>query len=137
MSYYIVSLKHTYHHHEHISFWGKDHRGYTMVFGDHMGKYDEAEAVKHNDGESYIAVPCEAIESLLSPEPYWKPGARFYDQRGPVIENTRANWNSLIAASIQLGRTHKPKPEVFRGKRRAIYTQEDVQDQPVMEAIRG
>lgn len=137
MNYYIVSLKHTHRHHEHISFWGKDHRGYTMVFGDHMGQYDEAEAVKHNDGESYIAVPCEVIEPLLSAEPYWKPGARFYDQRGPVIENTRANWNSLIAASIQLGRTHKPKPEVFRGKRRAIYTQEDVQDQPVMEALRG
>ena len=134
---YIASLKHTHRDHEHISFWGKDHRGYTMVFGDYMGQYDEAEAIKHNDGESYIAVPCDSVKHLLSPEPYCKPDRRFYDQRGPVIENTRGNWGWLIAASIKLGRTKEPNPEVFRGKRRAIYTQEVEQVSPVAEAPRG
>lgn len=124
MNYYIASLKHTNKGHEHITFWGPAHRGYTMVFGDYMGQYSEAEAVKLNDGESYIAVPVESAAQLMSPEPYWKPGARFYDQRGPVIDNTREKWNALIAASMQAGRTHKPKPEPFRGKRRAIFVAE-------------
>jgi hypothetical protein len=121
-AYYIASLKHTHKDHEHITFWGKDHRGYTMVFGDHMGKYTLDDARRLNSGISCIAVPVEAVSGLLSPEPYFRPHdpARFYDQRGPVIDNTRAMWNRLIAASLQEGREHKPKPEVFRGTRRSF-----------------
>ena len=123
MNYYIASLKHTHTHHEHVTFWGPNRSGYTPVFGPYMGQYDLFDAVDLNDGMDYIAVPIEAVEALQAPEPYYKPGARFYDQRGPVVENTRANWNAMIAASIQSGREHKPKPEVFRGKRRATLTQ--------------
>lgn len=119
--FYIASLKHTIRSHEHIVWWGKDHRGYTPVVGDHCGAYTLDEAQKLNDGFDCIAVPVEAVQALLSPEPYFRPAnpARFYDQRGPVVENSRANWNRLIAAGLP-GRIYNPKPEVFRGKRRAI-----------------
>lgn len=120
MSYYIVSLKNTLRHHEHIVFWGPDHRGYTPVVGPNIGAYDELEATKLNDGQDCIAVPVEAVEKLLSPEPYYKPGARFYDQKGPVVDNTRKNWNALLAARIDEGRRDvTPKPQVFRGPRRS------------------
>lgn len=115
--YYIASLKHTGKYDEHITWWGKDHRGYTPVVGDRCGQYDHTEAMKLNDGESCMAVPVEVVQSLLSPEPYWKPGARFYDQRGPVVDNTRAAWIALVKGSLP---ERKPKPVVFRGKRRSF-----------------
>lgn len=125
VDYYIASLKHTNKGHEHITFWGPEHRSYTMVFGVYMGKYDETEAIKLNDGVDCIAVPTDVVHAMQSPEPYYKPGARFYDQRGPVVNNTRTNWNALISGSLQTGLTSKPKPEPFRGKRRAIFTEGD------------
>lgn len=122
MSYYIASLKHTHKHHEHITFWGPDSRGYTPVAGEFIGKYDAAQAAKLNNGVDYIAIPVEVVQTVLAAEPYWKPGARFYDQRGPVVPNDKRAWDILIAGSLQDGRTHKPKPEPFKGKRRAIFT---------------
>jgi hypothetical protein len=123
--YYIASLKHTYRDREHITFWGPDHRGYVLIIEDgHTGAYALEQAQKLNDGCDCIAVPVETVKALLSPEPYFRalgplgPG-RFYDKRGPVVDNTRANWNRLIAAGLE-GRVHKPKPEVFRGKRRSF-----------------
>ena len=120
--FYIASLKHTNKGHEHITWWGKDRRGYTPVVGEHIGEYPWEEAVGLNDGVDYIAVPVEAVKALLSPEPYYRPHApaRFYDQRGPVVDNSRANWDRLIALSLDMGRHHKPKPEVFRGTRRSF-----------------
>jgi hypothetical protein len=120
--FYIASLKHTHKGHEHITWWGKNHCGYTPVVGAYVGEYALEEAAKLNDGQSYIAVPVAAARALLSPEPYFRPAKpqRFYDQRGPVVDNTRANWDRLIAESLDLGRTHKPKPEVFRGRRHSF-----------------
>lgn len=123
MNYLIASLKHTNKCHEHITFWGRFNRGYTPVVGAYAGRYCYGEAVALNDGYNCIAVPAHVVEGLSSPEPYWKPGARFYDQRGPVVNNTRDAWNALIAGSLAHGRTYNPKPEPFRGKRRAIYTE--------------
>lgn len=120
--FYIASLKHTHNRDEHITFWRPFHRGYTQVV-DRFGRYCFGEASSLNDGESVIAVPVIAIDGLTSPTPYWKPGALFYDYAGPVVQNTRANWNALIKASFIDGRYFKPKPEVFRGKRRSIYTE--------------
>lgn len=119
--YYIASIKHTIRDHEHITWWGKDHCGYTPVVGPNIGEYTLAEAVKLNDGFDCLAVPIDAVQGALSPTPYFRPGnpARFYDQPGPVVENSRANWNRLIEAALP-GRIYKPKPEVFRGKRRAF-----------------
>lgn len=124
--YYIASLKHTNKGHEHITFWGPAWRGYVLAIVDgHVGEYDEVEAaLELNDGESCIAVPADAVKALLSPEPYFANGHgkvhRFYDTRGPVVDNTRANWNALIKASLQAGRRFKPKPEVHRGARRSF-----------------
>lgn len=122
--FYIASLKHTNRDDEHITWWGRDHRGYTPVVGERCGQYTLAEALKLNDGFDCLAVPVDAVRELLSPEPYFRmpselgPG-RFYDQRGPVVDNTRANWNRLIAAGLE-GRVYKPKPEIFRRKRRSF-----------------
>ena len=122
MSYYIASLKHTHNHHEHIVFWGPNWCGYTPVVGPNIGEYGEAEAATLNDGESHIAVPVDFVRAILTPEPYWKPGARFYDQRGPVVDNTRKVWNALLAVRLSAGQVDgvKSKPEVFRGKRRSF-----------------
>jgi hypothetical protein len=120
--FYIASLKHTQKHHEHITWWGKDSRGYTPVVGDYIGEYPLWEALRLNDGVDCLAVPVDVVKSFVSPEPYWKPGAKFYDQVGPVVDNTRALWNRLIAASLAEGRHSKPKPEVFRGSRRGFLT---------------
>jgi hypothetical protein len=122
MDYYIVSLKHTHKYHEHIVFWGPNDCGYTPVVGTYIGTYGEVRASRLNDGQSYIAVPVEAVTALLSPEPYYKQDSKFYDQHGPVVDNTRQNWNALIAARLSApqGNSVKPKPEVFRGKRRSF-----------------
>lgn len=125
-SYYIASLKHTHKHHEHIVWWQKNECGYTPVLGDYVGEYDEATAATLNDGHSTIAVPVEAARAVSSPEPHFENSSgthRFYDQRGPVVDNTRKNWNALLAARLQpKGGQIKPRPEVFRGTRRCIPT---------------
>jgi hypothetical protein len=130
--YYIASLKHTIRDHEHITFWGPDHRGYVLVIKDgHTGEYTLAGAQRLNDGIDCLAVPVDAVKALLSQEPYFRNGrgvaARFYDTPGPVVENNRANWNRLIAASLADGRQMKPKPQVFRGTRRAFAITEEQQ----------
>lgn len=120
-TFYIASLKHTTKDCEHITFWGRFNRGYTPVIGARVGKYCFGEASDLNDGVNYIAVPCKVVDSFLSPEPYWKPGAKFYDQIGPVVDNTRAIWNQLIAASLEQGRSvAKIKLTPFTKKRRSF-----------------
>jgi len=120
--FYIASLTHTGREHEHIGWWGKDWRGYTPVVGDYVGEYELADAIKLNDGARSIAVPIEFVRTLLTPEPYFRreSPARWYDQRGPVVLNSRTNWSALIAASLAEGRQHRPKPETFRGARKAF-----------------
>lgn len=125
----IASLKHTHKGHEHITFWGPDYRGYVLAITDgHVGTYSAEFIAKDgghlNDGESCIAVPVDDVKALLSPEPYYRnsrgEAARFYDTPGPVVDNTRANWNRLFAASMTEHRRCKPKPEMFRGTRRSF-----------------
>lgn len=119
VKYHIASLKHTNRQHEHIIWWGRMGRGYTPVIGDYVGSYVYGEALDLNDGFDCLAVPVDAVLALHSPEPHFRlhQPQRFYDQRGPVVDNTRANWNQLIAASLQFGRIYVPKPQAFRGKR--------------------
>jgi hypothetical protein len=125
--YIIASLKHTNKHNEHITFWGPDYCGYVLIIKDgHVGEYSADFVTKDgvlNNGVDCIAVPSEAVKALLSPQPYYACGgtaARFYDTPGPVVNNTRANWNRLIAASMPRQSTVKVKPEVFRGTRRSF-----------------
>lgn len=126
--FYIASLKHTNAQHEHITWWGKNHRGYTPVVGDYIGEYSHEDAAKLNDGFDYIAVPIESVRTLLSPEPYFRLAnpARFYDQRGPVVDNSKTNWARLVAMSMHEGRLRVPKPVAFRGQRRAFAAQAEV-----------
>lgn len=118
--FFIASLKHTAKGHEHIVWWQRMECGYTPVLGDYAGRYVFGYAVDLNDGLNCIAVPVSAVLELASPEPYYKPGCRLYDQRGPVVDNTRANWNRLIAASLGPGRTWIPRPKPFRGHRMTL-----------------
>lgn len=129
--FYIASLKHTNKGHEHITFWGPDCCGYRLVIAEGTGRYSLDEAMRLNNGIDYIAVPVEAVKELLSPEPYFRNyvgvAARVYDTPGPVVDNTRANWNRLIANSLKDGRTaEKVKPEPFRGTRRSFALAEPV-----------
>lgn len=124
--YCIASLKHTNKHHEHITFWGPDWRGYVLAITDErVGKYPLDEARDRlNDGVDCLAVPEAVVKELLSPTPYYGTSrgtvAQWYDIPGPVVDNTRANWNRLIAASLPRENGLKPKPEVFRGQRRSF-----------------
>lgn len=101
--YVIVSINHTQRHDEHICFWGKDWRGYTPVIGEYLGTYGIDDAQSLNDGLCTMAVPRDSINALLSPEPYYKLGekaCRWFDQRGPVVRNTKANWTALIESRL-------------------------------------
>ncbi len=118
--FYIASLKHTHPGHEHIVWWGALFRGYTPVLGDYAGTYCFGYAASMNDGFDCLAVPVDAVKALMAPEPYHKPGHRFYDQRGPVVDNTRDNWDRLIAASLLDGRQYRPEPSVFKGAKRSF-----------------
>jgi hypothetical protein len=130
-TYYIASLKHTHKGDEHIVWWSTNHCGYTPVLGERAGRYCYGEACELNDGRDYIAVPVEAVQKLMSPEPYFENRTglhRWYDQRGPVVDNTRANWNAMLAARLLPERGQfKPKPQVFRGPRRAVHTAGELQ----------
>lgn len=115
--YFIASLKHTNKSDQHIVWWQRNECGYTPVLGDYAGRYVFGYAVDLNDGISCIAVPVASVLALASPEPYYKLGRRLYDQRGPVVDNTRKNWSALIAASLRPGRRYEPVPIPYRGRR--------------------
>lgn len=132
--YLIASLKHTNKYHEHITFWGPNYRGYVIaITDDRVGRYS-ADFIENdcvlNDGESCIAIPEDAVKALLSPTPYYAASNGkahpFYDIPGPVVDNTRANWNKLIAASLPRKSEVKPKPQIFRGPRRSFAIDADL-----------
>jgi hypothetical protein len=125
--YIIASLKHTSRHHEHITFWGPDWKGYVLAITDErVGKYplEEVQRGRLNDGEACLAVPEGAVKALLSPTPFYGTSqgkvAQWYDIPGPVVDNTRENWKALIAAALPRESSVKPKPEWFRGQRRSF-----------------
>lgn len=121
-SYLIASLKHTNRNHEHVIWWGKDRCGYTPVLGDYVGQYSLEDAADLNNGLEHIAVPVAVVQAIASAEPYYgeSPGKRFYDQRGPVVLNTRVMWDLLIAARLSNPRAKAVKRcPTFRGKFRS------------------
>lgn len=145
--YYIASLKHTNSGHEHIVWWGRFHCGYTPVLGEYAGTYCYGEASELNDGVSCIAVPVEAVQALMNPEPYYKPGKRLYDQRGPVVDNTRGNWLALLVERLKPDQPDRqaPRPQTFRGRRAtidglsdpAVADDQPLQDNPARERQRA
>lgn len=123
----IASVKHTSREHAHISFWGPEGRGYILALADvRVGTYTAEQVSKSrlNDGLDCIAVPFDAVMALRTPTPFFKlrngQMCPFYDIEGPVVDNTRANWDRLIAASLPRTADVKPKPQVFRGKKRCF-----------------
>lgn len=122
--FFIASIKHTSKEHEHITWWATNHRGYTPVLGERCGRYTLEQAKKLNDGYDTLAVPAEALQPLLSREPYYllshtHTAHRFYDQRGPVVDNTKANWDAIVESALD-GVMLQVKPEIFRRKRRSF-----------------
>lgn len=119
-AFYIASLNHTGREDQFITFWGWFHRGYTPVIGKHMGCYCFGEAVALNDGINTLAVPVEVIEAIAMPEPFFACQGRvtrWFDQRGPVVRNTKGNWKAMLAASFPDGRrVAAVKPEVCTRK---------------------
>lgn len=125
--YIIASIKHTSREHAHITFWGPESRSYILALADgRVGTYTAEEVCKGglNDGRDCIAIPFDAVMALRTPTPFFKLRngrvCRFYDVEGPVVDNTRANWDRLIAASLPRPEGFKPRPQVFRGKPRCF-----------------
>lgn len=117
--YYLASLKHTSKKHEHITFWGKNHAGYTPVIGDYIGAYTWDEAIKISDGVDTIAFPVELASVLGVPEPRMTNGKKFYDQVGHCILNDELSWAFIMQHKLVMREPkNKIKPEYFRGKRR-------------------
>lgn len=120
--YFIASIKHTSKDDEHITWWGPNGCGYTPVVGERIGEYDAIEAGRLNDGCDTLAVPVDVVKGLLSPEPHFRNykgvAAKFYDQHGPVVDNTLANWRALVVAS---GAKLRIKPAHYRRKVRRSF----------------
>lgn len=125
--YVIASVKNTERENAHISFWGPNSRGYILALAEgRVGTYTAEQVRKGgmNDGLDCIAVPFEAVLALRTPTPFYRrrdgQAYQFYDVAGPVVENTRANWDRLIAASLPRPAGEKPRPKIFRGKQRCF-----------------
>lgn len=125
--YVIVSVKNTERENAHISFWGPNSRGYILALAEgRVGTYTAEQVRKGglNDGLDCIAVPFDVVMALRTPTPFYKrrdgQACQFYDVAGPVVENTRANWDRLIAASLPRPAGDRPRPKIFRGLRRSF-----------------
>lgn len=114
--FYIISVKHTLRQHAYITAWRPDDCGYAYPLS-WAGRYDEAIVRAHldyyNDGHSTIAVPCSIVDALAVPP---SPGMIDNDA-GPVVENTRDNWHTLILNTIEPP-PHAVRPEHQGARRR-------------------
>lgn len=110
--YYIINLSHQRRDQPYIGAWRPECKGYAWPLA-WAGKYGEQEVRSHldyyNSGEN-IAVACSVVDALSIAEP--KPGWIDGDV-GPVIPNTAATWQTLLANVIALPK-FTPKPQ-YRG----------------------
>lgn len=96
--FYIVSTRHTRRDAPYISFWGPNDAGYRWALS-WAGKYSREQVEAHlgyySSGESTFAVPCAVAEAMAG-----APAPRTVDNdAGPVVPNTAANRQTLMAAS--------------------------------------
>lgn len=96
--YYIVNLSHHRKDQKYITFWRPNDRGYAWPLS-WAGRYSEQMVFAHlsyyNSGDS-IPVLCDLIDPLaVDPKPGWIDG-----DAGPVVENTKANWDVIYANLI-------------------------------------
>lgn len=122
--YLIAHIGHTQNHHEHITWWNPNSRGYTICTAK-AGRYDEAEARSICGVGSCIAVPvCTAMEIARS-TPYYRRSdgtlSKLYDG-GPhrPVPNDLQAWKHLLAGRLS-GCAHPEKPTPIGKKARAIY----------------
>lgn len=106
--FYIVSIRHTPARDIYITFWRPDDRGYAYPLS-WAGRYPRERVAGHlgyyNDGHNNIAVPCRVVDPLSV-----APANGLIDNdAGPVVPNSRANWNTLLAAVIEAP-AFRPKP---------------------------
>lgn len=105
----IVSIKHTTRRDPYIAFWRPDNCGYAWPLS-WAGRYPEklvrADLRYYNGGDNDIAVPEEVVEALATPV---APGV-IEGNAGPVVANTRENWQQLLAAVIAPP-LHHPRPQ--------------------------
>jgi hypothetical protein len=116
---FVISVHHTLRENRYITIWRPDDRGYAYPLS-WAGRYTRERIMSHlgyyNDGYSNITVPCEVLERLAV-----DPRKGDIDgDAGPVIENTRENWKTILAAVVTQPE-HKPRP-VYKGARhKGIY----------------
>jgi hypothetical protein len=95
----IVSVKWTKRDSRYITFWRPDNAGYAYPVP-WMGLYSreqvESNLAYYNNGTFTIAVPAATLEGMTE-DP--RPG-EIDNDAGPVVLNTKANWERLEAAVI-------------------------------------
>ena len=109
---YIVNLSHTTRRDRYITIWRPDDRGYCWALS-RAGKYAHDHVMRHlgyyNGGWANVAVPCSVLDAMAVPP---IPGHHDNDA-GPCVENTRANWKTILAAVV--AKPHgNPRPQ-FKG----------------------
>lgn len=126
--YLIAHIGHTNRHHEHITWWKPESRGYTICI-DKAGLYDEAEARSICRGGICIAVRKDHVQPLSRTTPYYRRSngelSKLYDG-GPhsVVPNSADAWRAIKALSMYCGKTERPTP--IGSKARAIYLSKEI-----------
>lgn len=123
--YLIAHIGHTCNHHEHITWWNPDSKGYTVCI-DKAGLYDEEEARSICKYGQCIAVTKEVAQPLARTTPYYRRSDgtlnKLYDG-GPhsVVPNTSQDWRVLMSSRLNgCGKADKPTP-ISQAKAQAIY----------------
>jgi hypothetical protein len=126
MEYLIAHIGHTGRHHEHVTWWKPDSRGYTICF-DKAGRYSADESADICRHGSSIALRVQDVEPLARSTPYYRLSngtlGKLYDG-GPhrPVPNSRGCWGALMkmrAYPPQQMKVEKPTP--IGAKARAIY----------------
>ena len=112
MDYYIVNLSHTRRDQKYITVWRPDCKGYAWPL-EWAGRYAEDEVRRridyYNDGCANVAVRCHVLEYMAVPP---QPG-EIDNNAGPVVPNNAANWQRILANTIELPRY--PSEPQYRG----------------------
>lgn len=109
---YIVNLSHTSGEDRYITVWRPEDRGYCWALS-RAGRYTLENVLAHpayyNSGYANVAVPCEVLDGIGV-----DPIKGHHDNdTGPCVENTKGNWQIILAAVVATP-LEKPKPEIYR-----------------------
>lgn len=126
MEYLIAHIGHTNKHHEHVTWWKPDSRGYTICI-DKAGRYTADDAADICRTGENIAVLLPEVDRLARTTPYYRLSngtlGKLYDG-GPhrPVPNSRGCWNALLACRTYPAKDAKTeKPTPIGAKARAVY----------------